>query len=214
MNCLRSHGRCDRGFESHSEHRCLVCTRVVPKVSILISLCMTWERNTSLIHICELGMTLAACTYLFKLDRFSLSWAIAVCVRSCFITSVTFAMQPWYCSQRIFTSRTDSLSRILQRCLGKTGDWVLNYDKAPANTALLVRKFLAKKTIPTLPHPPYSPHLAPCDHFGTVENTRKIVTDKLRTLTENDFRYCYDQWKERWNHCVTSQGPYFEGYNL
>jgi hypothetical protein len=44
-------------------------------------------------------------------------------------------------------------------------------------------------------------------HFGTV-------TDELRTLTENDFRFCYDQWKERWNHCVTSQGPYLEGDNL
>jgi hypothetical protein len=88
-------------------------------------------------------------------------------------------------------------------------------------TELSIREFLAKKNIPTLPHPPYSPDLAPCDfylfpklksklkghHFGTV-------TDELRTLTESDFRYCSDQWKERWSHCVTSQGPYFEGDNL
>ena len=88
--------------------------------------------------------------------------------------------------------------------------------------------FWMKKNIPVLPHPPYSPDLAPCDfylflkfksklkvhHFGTMENIQKIVTDELNTLTENDFQYCYDQWKKRWNHCVTSQGSYFEGDNL
>ena len=107
-------------------------------------------------------------------------------------------------------------------------DWVLYHDNAPAHTALSIQEFLAKKNIPVLPHPPYSPDLAPCDfypslswnqsskainHFGTMENIKKIVTDELHTLTEDDFRYCYDQWKKRWNHCVTSQGSYFEGDN-
>jgi len=47
-----------------------------------------------------------------------------------------------------------------------------------------------------------------------MENIQKIVTDELNTLTENDFQYCYDQWKKRWKHCVTFQGSYFEGDNL
>jgi hypothetical protein len=51
-------------------------------------------------------------------------------------------------------------------------------------------------------------------HFGTMENIQKIVTDELRILMENDFQYCYDQCKNRWNHRVTSQGSYFEGDNL
>ena len=85
-----------------------------------------------------------------------------------------------------------------------------------------------KKNIPVLRHPPYSPDLALCDlylfpklksklkgHlFGTMENILKIVTDELNTLMENDFQYCYDQLKKHWNHCVTSQGSYFEGDNL
>jgi len=45
-------------------------------------------------------------------------------------------------------------------------------------------------------------------------NIQKIVTDELNTLQENDFQYCYDQWKKRWNHFVTSQGSYFEGDNF
>ena len=106
-------------------------------------------------------------------------------------------------------------------------DWVLQHDNALVHTALSIREFLAKKNIPVLPHPPYSPDLTPCDfylfpklksklkghHFGTMENIQKIVTDELNTLTKNDFQYCYDKWKKR-NHCVTSQGSYFEGDNL
>ena len=107
-------------------------------------------------------------------------------------------------------------------------DWVLHHDNAPANTALSIREFLAKKNIPVLPHPLYSSDLAPCDfylfaklklklkghHFGTIETIQKTVTDYLNTLTENDFQCCYDQWKKRWNRYVSSQGSYFEGDNL
>jgi len=109
-----------------------------------------------------------------------------------------------------------------------TDDWVLHHDNATAHTALSIREFMAKKNIPVLPQPPYSPDLAPCGfylfpklklklkghHFGTMENIQKIVTDELHTLKENDFRYCYDQRKKRLNHCVTSQESYFEGNNL
>jgi hypothetical protein len=42
-------------------------------VYILIFLCMTWEGSTSLMYIGELVITLAACTYMFKLDQLSLS---------------------------------------------------------------------------------------------------------------------------------------------
>jgi hypothetical protein len=31
--------------------------------------------------------------------------------------------------------------------------------------ALSVREFLAKHSIPVVPHPPYTPDLAPCDFF-------------------------------------------------
>jgi transposase len=175
-------------------------TMFVTKVRVLIFLCTSWESSTSLMYIGELIMTLAACTYLFKLNRLSLSWAIAVCVRSCFTTPLTFEMQPWYCSQRIYTCRqTDNhafykdvferLRKRVQRVRKDiVGDWVLYRDKAPAHTALQIRDFLAKKNVSTLPHPPYSSDLAPCDfyifpklksmlkghHFGTV-------TDELWT---------------------------------
>ena len=145
-----------------------------------------------------------------------------------------FFRQPWHCAQRIWTPGQtvnhafykDVLERLrkrVQRVRRDTAvDWVLQHDNAPAHTAISIREFLSKKNIPVLPHPPYSTDLAPCDfyhfpklksklkghHFGTMENIQKIVTDKLNTLTENDFQYCYDKWKNR-NHCVTSQVSYF-----
>ena len=118
----------------------------------------------------------------------------------------------------------ERLRKWVQRVRKDIADnWVLQHDNTPAHNGLSIREFLAKKNIPVLPHPPYSPDLAPCDfylflklksklkghHFGMMENT-KIVNDELNTLTENDFQYCYDQWKKR-NHCVTSQGSYKGG---
>jgi hypothetical protein len=36
---------------------------------------------------------------------------------------------------------------------GFAGDWVMHHNNAPAHTALSISEFLAKKNIPTLPHP-------------------------------------------------------------
>ena len=64
------------------------CTWFVPKVSVLIFLCTNWQRSTSLMYIGTLVVTLAACPYLFQLDWLSQSCATAVCVWSCFLTSL------------------------------------------------------------------------------------------------------------------------------
>jgi hypothetical protein len=45
------------------------------------------------------------------------------------------------------------------------GNWLLHDDNAPSHRALVTREFLAHKSIITLPHPPYSPDLAPCNFF-------------------------------------------------
>jgi hypothetical protein len=43
--------------------------------------------------------------------------------------------------------------------------WLLHHDNVPCRVALSVREFLAKHSIPMVPHLPYSPDLAPCDFF-------------------------------------------------
>ena len=47
----------------------------------------------------------------------------------------------------------------------RSGNWILQHDNAPAHRAVTTNEFLAKHNILALPHPPYSPDLAPCDFF-------------------------------------------------
>jgi len=43
----------------------------------------------------------------------------------------------------------------------RSGNWILHHDNAPAHRAVTTNEFLAKHNISSLPHPPYSPDLAP-----------------------------------------------------
>ena len=103
---------------------------------------------------------------------------------------------------------------------------MLHNDNTPCYMAISVIKFLAKKGVPMVPQPPYSPDLSPCDffflfqklkfylkgrHFGTVENIEKAVTDQLKAIPVSDFQRCYEEWEPRLRRCVVSQGNYFEG---
>jgi hypothetical protein len=44
-------------------------------------------------------------------------------------------------------------------------DWLLHHDSAPAHTVFSVQRFSAAKNMAVVPHPPYSPDMAPCDFF-------------------------------------------------
>jgi histone-lysine N-methyltransferase SETMAR len=43
--------------------------------------------------------------------------------------------------------------------------WRFHHDNESGHASLLVREFLAKQAVRTLPQPPYSPDLAPPDFF-------------------------------------------------
>jgi transposase len=49
--------------------------------------------------------------------------------------------------------------------LWRAGNWLLHDDNAPSHRALVTHEFLTHKGIITLPYPPYSPDLAPCNFF-------------------------------------------------
>ncbi|GBL93422.1 hypothetical protein AVEN_219528-1 [Araneus ventricosus] len=46
-----------------------------------------------------------------------------------------------------------------------THDWFLLHDNAPPHRVLIVKKYLARHSVTTLDHPPYSPGLAPADFY-------------------------------------------------
>jgi hypothetical protein len=57
-----------------------------------------------------------------------------------------------------------------------SGNWILHHNNAPAHRAVTTNEFLAKHNILSLPQPPYSPDLAPCDFFlfPQLKKTMKV----------------------------------------
>ena len=76
--------------------------------------------------------------------------------------------------------------------------------------------------IKTVPLPPYSPDLAPCDFWlffklrgcrsETIEEMKEAVTKVINTLTQEDFHWSFQKLLERKNKCIAAGGDYFEGY--
>ncbi|PNF23785.1 hypothetical protein B7P43_G16799 [Cryptotermes secundus] len=55
----------------------------------------------------------------------------------------------------------------------RNGKWLLHHDNAPAHTALTVRQFLTSNNMVIVPHPLYSPDLAPSDFFFVSTDEEK-----------------------------------------
>ena len=76
-----------------------------------------------------------------------------------------------------------------------------------------------------LPHPPYSPDLAPADfiffsklksplkgqRFSTIDEIKENSLTELRAIPETAFQDWFQQWKRGWQKCINQEGVYFEG---
>jgi transposase len=107
-----------------------------------------------------------------------------------------------------------------------TNTWVLHHDNAPSHASLLVREFLAKQTVATLPQPPYSTDLTPPDfvlfprlkpslkghHFGNDKNVQTAVRNAIKEIPVQDFQASFDECQNRWQRCIDAKGYYFEKY--
>ena len=79
----------------------------------------------------------------------------------------------------------------------KSAQWHFHQDNAPVHNSILVTDYLTKMGIKTLPRPPYSPDLAPCDfwlfpklrgcRYETTEEMKVAVTKVIDMLTQEDF---------------------------
>ena len=67
--------------------------------------------------------------------------------------------------------------------LRRSGDWFFHHDNAPVHSALRAREFLVKHSITVLPHPPYSPDLAPCDFFLFPMLKRPLKERRFETIS-------------------------------
>ena len=79
----------------------------------------------------------------------------------------------------------------------KSGQWHFQQDNTPIHNSILVTDYLTNMGIKTLPHPPYTPDLSPCDFclfpkltgfpYETTEEMNEAVTKVIDTLTQEDF---------------------------
>ena len=105
--------------------------------------------------------------------------------------------------------------------LFKSGQWHFQLDNAPVHNSILVTDYLTKMGIKTVPQPPYSPDLAPCDiclfpklrgcRYETIEELKEAMAKVNDTLTEEDFHGAFEKLLERYNMCIAGGGDYFEG---
>jgi len=109
--------------------------------------------------------------------------------------------------------------------LWRSGDWFLHHDNGPAHTDLSVTWYLASLGWTIIPHPPYSPDLAPCDFFlfptmkKTLKGKRFATMEEVKTASQeapnniklHQFQRCFTQWEKRLDKCIASNGEYFEG---
>ena len=73
----------------------------------------------------------------------------------------------------------------------------------------------------TVPHPPYSPDLAPCDfwllpkltgsRYETIEEMKEAMTKVIDLLTQEDLHGVLKKLLERYNKWIAAGGDYFEG---
>ena len=75
--------------------------------------------------------------------------------------------------------------------------------------------------IKTVPQPPYSPDLAPCDiwlfpklrgyRYETIVLMKEAVTKVIDTLTQEELYGAFEKLLERYKKCIAAGGDYFEG---
>ena len=98
--------------------------------------------------------------------------------------------------------------------LFKSGQWHFHQNNAPVHNFILVTDYLTKMGIKTVPHPPYSRDLAPCDfwlfpklrgcRYETIEEMKEAATKVIDTLTQ---RTSMGPSRSCWNSTTSALQP-------
>ncbi|EYB85943.1 hypothetical protein Y032_0287g1428 [Ancylostoma ceylanicum] len=98
------------------------------------------------------------------------------------------------------------------------------HDNAPAHSSAVAQQKLAKLRFEILPHPAYSPDLAPSDFhlfpklkiflagrkFQSIQEVIEAVDGYFEDLEECHFRQGIEKLEKRWTKCIELRGDYVE----
>ena len=101
---------------------------------------------------------------------------------------------------------------------------LLLQDNAPAHTSQVAMTAATKCGFEVLPHPPYSPDMAPSDfylfqklksnlrgtQFGSNEGVIAAVNEYLEDQEKDFYLEGISQLEQRWTKCIASKGDYIE----
>ena len=83
----------------------------------------------------------------------------------------------------------------------------------------------AKNSTNIIEQPPYSPDMTPTyfflfpklklpfwgTRFQSIKDIKENSRRELKSISENAFKKCFDDWIISWHKCIISGGAYFEG---
>ena len=120
------------------------------------------------------------------------------------------------------------LNKCFEKRRPKTGLHVggvrLLYDNAPAHTSSIVIDYFETKKVTVLPHPPYSPDLAPVDFFlfpklkrmlsgrkyGSRNAMASAVYQCLKRIPKTYYENAFPKWLKRLKLCVSHKWEYLK----
>lgn len=103
-------------------------------------------------------------------------------------------------------------------------DMKLHHDNARPHTSLATTAAIARMGWSVVPHPPYSPDLAPSDfhlfpsmkedirgqRFDDLDEVKRAIHSWVRQCPQDFFRSGFLAWMKRWRKCVEGGGDYVE----
>ncbi|GBN25990.1 Mariner Mos1 transposase [Araneus ventricosus] len=124
------------------------------------------------------------------------------------------------------STHMEILKRLLQwiKRDTKQGDWTLLHDNARLHTTFLLQKFLTKRRVLSLNHPPYSPDLSLLDfflfpklksalkgqRFLYISDIQHNVTTQLKAIPKDSYAKSFQDLHSRSQKYITIDRNYFE----